>query len=258
MFTLECKTTEYWKKKFGYTCCVCAPHDVDDKRNVVWKYRNAILGPRYIPLTTRNPEGTLFGKFNNYQIIGRAIIRTWRKDIECVPYRQILHCSGAASESYPEYNVTSELKRDEEYGLSVFVRGYMMVNNIKIAIRCNQTKSQWSVSWNTIIFSRLLTFADEPEECEISVTSFFGVDRWELAINRKDVVVENRWEKVCDSLKTLYPKFCPEVTKFYHDLTFLLVEQPRLASFLTVYEDHFRSRASIPKVDFWKDDFLYV
>lgn len=257
MFVLENKLTNFWKKKFGYTCRVYAPQNVDDGRNVEWKHRNSILGPRYIPFRGHFTGEVLFGNcFTNHFIVGRAITRTWRPDIEHVPYRQIIHCSGASSESHQEYNVISELHRNTRLGLSVLVKGHVIIENIKISIECVQSELRNSVSSNNICFSRRLQ--NSPGEWVISLVCADDAETWMFVISETmAVVIKETWTDFCNSMKEKYPEIHPEIMKFYHDLLFLLAEQPRLTSCLTVYEDHFRRRVSIPKTDFWRDDFLY-
>lgn len=253
MFLSENKHTEYWKKKFGYSCRIYAPQDVDDGRDVEWKYRNAILGPRYIPIRGRCSYELLFGETTTgHQIIGRAIVRMWRSDIEYVPRDQILHCSGASAESHQKYYMISELERDFYLGLYVRVRGCVMIENIIFSIDCFQSEYHSVVPFNNICFSNILK---NPIDAIISLTCRFPVETWRFVIGEVTVVMNDTWTDFCNSMREKYPEIHPEVMKFYHDLIFLLVERPRLASFLTVYEDHFRGRVSIPKVNFWRDDF---
>lgn len=269
MFLLENKPKEYWKKKFGYVCYIHSPsQDVDNKRSVEWKYRAAILGPKYIPCAEIVPFGVYFGRIykngklsiekTTYQIIGRAIIRKWRKDIEGVPYKQILHCSGAAAELYQKHHIFSELVHDVEYDLSVNVEGVVTVKDINILIYSTQWAKRWNIASNKISFMRTLPSISQisTKECVVSVTCFpIDVELWRFVIGDRVVVINGTWRGFSDLVKERYPEIHPDVMKFYHDLTFLLIEQPRLSSFSTMYDDYFRSRVSIPKVEFWRDDF---
>lgn len=249
-FILENKSTEFWKKKFGYKCYLRAPpQDVDDGRAVVWKYRNSVLGPKYIPF--ESCFNIHFGVLDDrITIIGRAVIRKWRDDIEGVPHRQILHCSGAMSESFISSGTTSYLECDVENGLTVIVIGWFVVKNIKVSIDCAQMEKRWNIASNKIHFSR--KFGEGRSVC---VTHFAEVVMWRFVIEGKAVVLNGSWNGFCDSVKERHPGSLDDVTTFFSDLGNLLQEQPRLTSFRTAYDDHVRPHVSIPKVNFWREDF---